>query len=40
MIIPMLLLLVPPFLVLALYPLLARLLALLSAPMGSAGGLW
>ena len=40
MIIPMLLLLVPPFLVLALYPLLARLLALLSAPAGSAGGLW
>jgi Flp pilus assembly protein TadB len=40
MIIPMLLLLVPPFLVLALYPLLARLLALLNAPAGSAGGLW
>ena len=40
MIIPMLLLLVPPFLVLALYPLLARLLALLSAPTGSAGSLW
>lgn len=40
LLIPMLLLLVPPFLILALYPLLARLLALLSAPVGSVGGGW
>jgi hypothetical protein len=40
LLIPMLLLLVPPFLVLALYPLLARLLALLNAPAGSIGGGW
>lgn len=40
LLIPMLLLLVPPFLVLALYPLLARLLALLNAPVGGIGGGW
>jgi hypothetical protein len=40
LLIPMLLLLVPPFLILSLYPLLARLLALLSAPAGSIGGGW
>ena len=40
MIVPMLALLVPPFMVLALYPLLARLLALLNAPAGGLGSGW
>ncbi len=40
LLIPMLLLLVPPFLILSLYPLLARLLALLSAPTGGAMSGW
>ncbi|MBN1937189.1 MAG: hypothetical protein JW934_21195 [Anaerolineae bacterium] len=39
LLIPMLLLLLPPFLVLSLYPLLARLMALLNAPAG-APGVW
>ena len=40
LLIPMLLLLLPPFLVLSLYPLLARVMALLSAPAGGALGGW
>jgi len=35
---PMLFFMLPPFLVLSLYPLLARLMALLSAPGGAMGG--
>lgn len=40
LLIPMLILLTPPFLVLSLYPLLARLLALLSSPAGGMMGGW
>jgi len=38
LLLPMLLFMLPPFLVLSLYPLLARLMALLSAPGGAMGG--